>query len=226
VKAFVLLFAGLLAATANELDSLCADRAAIERVYHSHRIGNRESFEQRFPPSTIAKVISLDLKKEALLKSRYGVEITDELIEREVKRIDLTTRAPEVLRELRKALDDDPARFARAVAKPLMVERELRARFENDDKLHASRREEAGGARREILNAQARSAKVQDLVSLLRKKGSVEETTWQLDSQETLTITSNASALALQTHTNVSGTGGVYAIDASARLAMVSPVEK
>jgi len=103
--------------------SLCADRAAIEKVYHEHRLGHPQPFEQRLPLASIERLVQLDLKKEATLKRRYGIEISPAQVESEVKRIDATTRAPDVLAELRKALSNDPARFARAVARPLVVER-------------------------------------------------------------------------------------------------------
>src|SRR5216684_4210992 len=43
----------------------------------------------------------------------------------EAERINATTRAPEVLAELKAALGNDPARFARTVARPIVVERTL-----------------------------------------------------------------------------------------------------
>src|SRR5207248_1230977 len=54
--------------------ALLADRTAIERVYYAHRLGNKPPFEQALPPATIEHLVSLDLKKETLLKNAYGLE--------------------------------------------------------------------------------------------------------------------------------------------------------
>jgi hypothetical protein len=76
------------------------------------------------------------------------------MVEAEVRRIDTTTRAPEMLAEIKHALGDDPARFARAMARPIVAERELRRRFDNDDALHAAQRREAEQARERLLAKQ------------------------------------------------------------------------
>ena len=57
----------------------------------------------------------------------------------------------EVLAELKAALGNDPARFARTVAKPIVVERLLRNRFENDDQLHAPQRHQVEQVRAQLL---------------------------------------------------------------------------
>lgn len=81
-------------------------------------------------------------------------------------RPDTTTRAPEILAEIKHTLGDDAERFARSMARPIIVERELRARFENDDKVHAEKRGEAEQARA-------------DLLAKKQVKG-MREMTWQL----------------------------------------------
>jgi len=227
VRALIVVLASLLATAADEFDSLYADRAAVEKVYHEHRMANSLPFEQALPLLSVQRLVNLDLKKEALLKRRYGVEISPEQVEREVRRIDSTTRAPEVLRDLRKAVGDSPARFARTVARPLVVERELRARFENDDNLHAPQREEAESIRREVLSAKKQSAGIESLMGLLKhtQLGSVQETTWHMESPA-MTLASSESALSSAAHSSVSATGGVYAIDARAQVASVSSPTK
>jgi benzoyl-CoA reductase/2-hydroxyglutaryl-CoA dehydratase subunit BcrC/BadD/HgdB len=72
--------------------------------------------------------VELNLKKEAVLEKVYGVEITSEAVDTEVARINRSTRAPEMLAELKSALGGDPARFANSMARPIVVERELRRR--------------------------------------------------------------------------------------------------
>ncbi|MBI3853716.1 MAG: hypothetical protein HY298_26015 [Verrucomicrobia bacterium] len=150
--ALLILIATSALAAADDLASLSADRTAIERVYYEHRLGNKPPFEQTLPPALIEKLVRQDLEKEAVLKKVYGVELARAEIEAEVRRINSTTRAPEMLSEIKKALGDDAERFARSVAKPIVVERELRAHFENDDALHAARRQQAKELRAELLN--------------------------------------------------------------------------
>jgi len=125
---------------AADLPALCTDRSAIERVYHEHRTGTKMPFEETMPPALIAQLVKADAHKESVLKRAYGVEITPAMVEAEVRRINTTTRAPEMLAEIKHALGDDAERFARSMARPIVVERLLRERFENDDKLHLPQR--------------------------------------------------------------------------------------
>ena len=143
------------AALAADLASLRADRAAIERVYYNHRLGEKPPFEQVLPPATLGNLVRQDLRKEAALKKSYGVEVTPAMLESEVQRINTTTRAPEMLAEIKAALGHDPARFANVFAKPLLVERLLRVNFDNDDALHASQRREMERVRAQLTNVAA-----------------------------------------------------------------------
>ncbi len=136
---------------ADDFAARCADRAAIERVYHAHRLGTKQPFEQAMPQALLEQVVRQDLRKEAVLRKVYGMEITPAMVAAEVERINTTTRAPEVLAEIKHALADDAARFAATMARPILVERELRQRFDNDDKLHAAQRREAELARADLL---------------------------------------------------------------------------
>ena len=109
------------------------------------------------PPATLENLVRLDLKKEAVLRKTYGVTITPALLDAEVQRINTTTRAPDMLAEIKAALGNDPVKFANVFAKPFLVERELRGRFDNDDALHAAQRQEAERVREQLLEAAAKS---------------------------------------------------------------------
>ena len=134
-----------------DFGKLYADRAAIERIYHGHRLGTKQTFEEAMPDALLGQITRQDQHKETVLRKFYGVEITAEIIAIEVERINITTRSPEVLAEIKHALGDDAARFAAAMARPILVERELRRRFDNDDKLHAAQRREAEQVRETLL---------------------------------------------------------------------------
>jgi hypothetical protein len=146
---FLLLLCSIVPAA--DLASLGADRAAIERVYYNHRLGDKPPFEQTMPPALVEKLVREDLHKEAVLKKSYGVEITPAMLAAEVQRINATTRAPEVLAELKAALGNDTNRFARTVARPIVVERRLREKFDSDDALHAPQRRETEKVREQLL---------------------------------------------------------------------------
>ncbi len=142
-------------ASADTLLESINDRAAIERVYHDHRTGTKPPFEQAMPREVLEHLVQGDRHKEAVLLKVYEVGVTPEMVEAEVRRIESTTRAPEVLAEIKQALGGDPARFARSVARPIVVERILRQRFDNDDALHAGQRATAEKARQQLLAHQA-----------------------------------------------------------------------
>jgi len=183
-----------------DLAALCADRAAIERVYYNHRTGTKPPFEETLPADALRRLVQTDLAKEAALKTAYGVDVTPAMLAAEVQRINTTTRAPEILAELKAALGNDTNRFARTVAKPIVVERLLRNRFENDDKLHVTQRREVEQVREQLLVAKSeiRNPKsetnpkierrkeqtnaVSNLVAILKAghSNAVTETTWQL----------------------------------------------
>jgi hypothetical protein len=202
----LLLLVGCAAAQADDLAALVRDRAAIERVYYNHRLGQKPPFEQATPPTLIERLVREDLRKESALRKVYGVAITPALLEAEVERINTTTRAPDMLAEIKVALGNDPAKFAQAFAKTFLVERLLRDKFDNDEAFHAARRQEAERLRAKLLSASssrgnealtnnsafrtphsaltlaATNGAVATLLAILKASHSneVSETTWQL----------------------------------------------
>jgi len=60
------------AALAGDFASLCADRAAIERVYYNHRLGEKPPFEQALPVTILENLVREDLHKEAALQKAYA----------------------------------------------------------------------------------------------------------------------------------------------------------
>jgi hypothetical protein len=188
-----------------ELAALCADRAAVERVYYNHRTGTKPPFEEALPVDQLRRLVESDLAREAALKNVYGIEITPAMVEAEVQRINTTTRAPDVLAEIKVALGNDTNRFARTVAKPIVVERLLRNRFENDDAIHAPQRRQAEQVREELLQkkSEARANEtgaVSNLVSILKQAGvgQVAETIWQLGARGADTNSPTADELEIK----------------------------
>jgi len=165
---------------AADLASLLADRAKIERVYYNHRLGEKPSFAQALPQATLENLVRLDLRKEAVLKQVYGVIVTPQMLDAEVQRINTTTRAPEVLNEIKTALGNDPARFAQSFAKPIVVERLLREKFDHDDALHAVQRRQVEETRNALLAAKQKNSGFERLLAELKARHStgVTETVW------------------------------------------------
>lgn len=151
---------GMLAAFAAVADAgraapspaLIADRLAVENVYAVHRAASDPASRAAVPPAVAERLVCTDLKKEAVLARIYRITLTPSMVQAEVERIDATTRTAAVLAEIKAALGNDQARFAETVAKPLVVERVLRERFDGDDALHAPERRRAEAARARLLD--------------------------------------------------------------------------
>ena len=199
---------------------LCADRAAIERVYHEHRTGTKPPFEEAMPPALLERLVREDAKKEAVLARAYGVKITGEMVAAEVERINTTTRAPEMLAEIKAALGHDAARFARAMARPFVVERALRARFENDDALHAPQRRAAESVRGQMLATKEGGFDARLAALKQCKDGEVQEQVkWEVTPRPADDAAPSPPATLGATQGKASS--GTYRIEATAQVAQV-----
>ena len=200
----VALLAFCSSAPASDFSTLCADRPAIERVYHAHRLGTKQTFEEAMPRALNEQVARQEQNKETALRKVYDVDVTPAMVAAEVERINTTTRAPEVLAEIKHALGDDAARFVAAMARPILVERELCRRFDNDEKLHAAQRREAEQARRSLLAKQP----VKDMRDVM----------WQLTPRP---ADGKAAPASPPPPTNGVAKSGAYTIEATAQLSQV-----
>src|SRR5712692_2280399 len=81
---------------------------AIERVYYSHQIDAKLPFQEAIPAELLRKKVTTYLKQSAALENRWRTPITAEALQRELGRIARSTRFPDRLRELFRALGDDP----------------------------------------------------------------------------------------------------------------------
>ena len=88
----------------------CKTGRPSSRCIYNHRLG-QETAVQETPPSTLQKLVRLDLKKEAVLLKAYRVTLTPAIIEAEVQRINHTSRAPEMLAEIKDALGNRPGQI-------------------------------------------------------------------------------------------------------------------
>lgn len=152
-SALALALAPYFLAAAAEPPSPLQDRIAIARVYYNRQTGDKPPFQTAVPLHTLQAALDQDSLKETVLTKTYGVTVTTPMVEAEIKRIQTTTLAPETLAELWAAVGKDPERFGRSIAKPLVVDRELRGRFEGDPHIHLPLRSQLENLRRRALEA-------------------------------------------------------------------------
>ncbi|MEO6739260.1 MAG: hypothetical protein ABIP20_03350 [Chthoniobacteraceae bacterium] len=219
MAAALVLALGAIAFAATDLASLCEARMAVERVYYGLRNGEKPPIEEALPPSLIEKLVRDEIKKEIVLERAYGVRITEAVVAAEVQRIDFTTRAPEVLAEIKAALGNDPVRFARTVARPIIVERLLRERFENDALLHTPQRRAVEAARSGLLAVKDGSFRARLAVLREGKNGEFQEqVTWELSPRPVAGVPASQPPVG---PTQVKARSGAYTNEATAQVAQV-----
>ena len=193
----------------DSIASLVAAQTAVERVYHDRRTGNHRPFEEAVPAAAIEAKVRLARKKERLLEQVYGVVLADDQLAEEVARINANTRAPEMLAEIKAALGDDRDLFARAFARPILVERELRKRFTNDNARHSGQRAKVTALRQALLEITGDGA-LEARRSLLEKSGAeagiVDDITWQLGPRPKMEAGTTAAPGALPPEPDPDGT--------------------
>ena len=102
---------------------------AIEDVYWRHRIWPKENPDPKPSLDGAMSQTQLENKVEGYLRDSLVLEdywqrpITAEQLQAEMDRMARDTKQPEVLRELFKALGNDPAVIAECLARPILAER-------------------------------------------------------------------------------------------------------
>src|SRR6266436_1915286 len=108
-----------------------AYQRAIEEVYWRHRIWPKErpdpkpSLDEIIPPTQLEKKVMDSLRNSQALENYWQRPLTAEQLQAEMERMAQHTRQPEVLRELFKALGNDPFVIAECLARPALAERTL-----------------------------------------------------------------------------------------------------
>ncbi len=117
-------------------DRVAAQRA-IEEVYHQHRIWPADNPQPKPPLEAVLGEDALRAKVEDALRLSTALEVYWQRpvsaadLQAEVDRMARDTHQPDLLRELWAALGNDPLRVAECLARPLLVERLVRQRFED-----------------------------------------------------------------------------------------------
>jgi N-acetylneuraminic acid mutarotase len=108
-----------------------AYQRAIEDVYWRHRIWPKEnpdpkpSLDAVMTQAQLEKKVEDYLRKSQALQDYWQQPITADQLQAEMNRMAQHTRQPEVLRELFKALGNDPFVIAECLARPVLAERLL-----------------------------------------------------------------------------------------------------
>ncbi len=97
-------------------------QTAIERVYHSHRIAATLPFERAVPRSVIEEKVRRYLQQSAALE-RQGRPVTAAALRHELERIAARSRFPERLRQIYRALGEDPLLVQECFARQHLVAR-------------------------------------------------------------------------------------------------------
>ena len=125
-----------------------AERAAchraVEAVYWAHRTwpdGNsaaKPALDQVLPAAALQRRAEDALAMSRALEERWGRPVTGAMLQREVERMAASTRRPEMLETLFAALRHDSRLVAECLARPVLAERLLRTRYEDDEAIHAA----------------------------------------------------------------------------------------
>ncbi len=126
-----------------------AYQRAIEEVYWRGRIWpaanpqSKPALDAVMPPSEIAAKVSDYLRKSQALEDHWQRPITAEQLQAEMDRMARETRRPDTLRELHRALGDDPLVIAECLARPALVERLIRNWYAHDERFHGELKDRA-----------------------------------------------------------------------------------
>ena len=120
---------------------------AIERARYAFVLSATSPFDDAYPRQVFEKRVAREMKEERALAAAFGISITPEVLAQEYERIEKDTKAPDQWEAIKKALGNDRRLVEEAFCRPLVVDRELRARFAFDPKLHEESHTRAREAR-------------------------------------------------------------------------------
>src|SRR6476620_8641149 len=168
-----------------------AYQRVIEDVYWRHRIWPKErpdskpSLDEIIPPAQLEKKVMDYLRNSQALENYWQRPLTAEQLQAEMDRMAKDTKQPEVLRELFKALGNDPFVIAECLAKPVLSERLVTNFYAHDQRFHAEPMQRAE-AQHQVPTAMAAVTANYTLPVIAGPSGTCTDDTW------TPTSTTNA----------------------------------
>lgn len=103
----------------------------------------RPTLEEYLPEEALIRRAEDPLRMSAALEALYSDPVTAEQLQAEMEREAVSTKQPDRLRELWRLLGNDPYLFAEVIARPILAENRLRARYYADEKIHGALRAKA-----------------------------------------------------------------------------------
>ena len=131
------------------LQDLIWAQTQIERIYYSHRLWPKENprpkppFEQMVSAALIEKKAMEPLRMSDALKQYWNIEITPEMLQTEMDRMERESKDRDTLHELFSALHNNPYLIAETLVRDNLAEKALRNHYAYDASIHASERHRA-----------------------------------------------------------------------------------
>lgn len=114
---------------------------AIDRVYYSHQVGAKRTFEEAVPRAVAEGKVRTYLRQSLALERYWQTPITPHALRAEIERIERHTQMPGRLAELYEALNHDPLLIQECLARPVLVDRLARGFFWKDERIHAAEKQ-------------------------------------------------------------------------------------
>ncbi len=119
-------------------------------MYYAHQVGTRPPFEEIASPERLERKVRTYMERSVALEQIWNAPLTAEALAREWERIARSTGYPDRLRELYRALGDDPFLIQECLVRPQLAEHLARGRFGYDANIHAAARAEAEALRESL----------------------------------------------------------------------------
>ncbi len=98
----------------------------------------KPKFSEVIDTSLLKLKIRKILKQQALLKKEFGVEISNEMLQGDINRMAMNTKDSEKLKQLFKALDNNPQKIAHCISLPNLVTTKINNLYATSNRIHAS----------------------------------------------------------------------------------------
>src|SRR5262245_41033484 len=108
----------------------------IERLYYGHQVEATRPFEQAVPHEFLVRKVQDYMKRSAALEKFWHTRISSDALQAELERISRSTRYPERLLDIYRALGNDQTLIRECFARPVLVDHLSRSFFDHDQRIH------------------------------------------------------------------------------------------
>jgi N-acetylneuraminic acid mutarotase len=140
------------AARARELsfEDRVAAEEEIQRVSYVHQVGTTRPFEEAVPRTLLEGRVRTFLERAGALEQYWHTRIDEDALRREWRRIERETVYPDRLREIYRALGNDPVLIAECFVRPVLTLRLTDNFFDEDERIQRDARARAERLRVEL----------------------------------------------------------------------------